>query len=125
MRKRIAIAVENCSQNEETVADHFARCSKFVVYEVMNNKIHCKETYFNPFKDQHGGTCQLPGFISQYNVDTIIAGGMGSKAVALFQSYDMEVVTSPGTEVQETLTSYLDGFISGYKECTSHHDECH
>lgn len=127
MNHRLAVAIEECSGNIDKVAEHFGRCSKFIVCEINQNKeVIMKETYFNPLSGHHGGQCQLPGYIKQFDVNTIIAGGMGRKAVANFHQYGIEVITAPGLEYDNALNLFLQNKLSGYEECAGHdHDhEC-
>jgi predicted Fe-Mo cluster-binding NifX family protein len=123
MNKRLAIAVEEINGNKPRVAEHFGHCTSFRVYEFNENKEIIKhESYNNPLSGHQGGACQLPAYVKQFEVNTIIAGGMGTKAVTLFQSYGIEVITAPGFDVEESLKEYLAGNISGYTECTEHHN---
>lgn len=124
MNHRLAIAIEECGNNEEVVAEHFGRCSKFIVCELNSeNKVIKKETYFNPLNGHHGGTCQLPAYIKQFDINTIIAGGMGRKAVANFHEFGIEVITAPGLRYEQALSLFSKGKLSGYEECAGHdHD---
>ena len=125
MNHRLAIAVEEASTGEEKVAEHFGRCSKFILYELNGDKEIIKtESYFNPLNGQHGGTCQLPGYIRQFEVNTIIAGGMGAKAVENFHSFGIEVITAPGVKVEEAFRLFTEGKLSGYDACAGHDHEC-
>lgn len=121
MNHRLALAIEECSDNVDKVAEHFGRCSKFIVCEINQNKeVIMKETYFNPLSGHHNGQCQLPGYIKQFDVNTIIAGGMGRKAVANFHQYGIEVITAPGLQYEEALNLFLQNKLSGYEECAGH-----
>lgn len=121
MNQRLAIALEECAGNIDKVAEHFGKCSKFIVCEINPNKeVVMKETYFNPLNSHHGGQCQLPGYIKQFDVNTIIAGGMGRKAVANFHQYGIEVITAPGLQYEEALNLFLQNKLSGYEECAGH-----
>lgn len=122
MTQRIAIAIEEIN-NQELVAEHFGRCSKFYVCEFdEQNKILKTETFFNPLAGQHSGACQLPGYVKQFNVNTIIAGGMGQKAVSNFLEYGINVITAPGRVYEEALKLYLEGKLEGYEACTHGHN---
>lgn len=117
MNKRVAIAIE---ENEliESVAEHFSKCIKFKVFELDDEKTLIKtETYFNPLIGEHNGVCQLPGYIKQFNVNTIIAGGMGQKAVDSFQRFGINVITAPGFEYKAALNLFIEGKIAGYEAC--------
>ncbi len=121
MNQRLAIAIEECPGNIDKVAEHFGRCSKFVVCEINPAKeVVLKETYFNPLSGYHGGQCQLPGYIKQFDVNTIIAGGMGRKAIANFHQYGIEVITAPGLKYEEALNLFLMNKLNGYEECAGH-----
>jgi predicted Fe-Mo cluster-binding NifX family protein len=125
MANRIAIAIEDGTGNTEIVAEHFGRCSKFVIHELgMNNETLRKETYFNPLAGHGNGTCQLPGYIKQFDVNLIIAGGMGQKAISNFNSFGIEVITAPGLEAEHALSLYLQQKLSGYTECAGHNHNC-
>ena len=120
MNRRLAVAIEE-SDSEERVAEHFGRCSKFSICELDERNIVVKqESYFNPLSGEHGGACQLPAYVKQFNVGVIIAGGMGRKAVAGFQQLGIEVITAPGLLYKEALDLFAQGKLSGYEECAGH-----
>jgi predicted Fe-Mo cluster-binding NifX family protein len=122
MNQRLAVAIEEIG-SEERVAEHFGRCTKFNVCELdENKKVINKETYFNPLAGEHSGACQLPGYVKQYNVETIIAGGMGQKAVSNFLAFGINVITAPGLLYEEALNLFIQGKLSGYEACTHEHD---
>lgn len=125
MNQRLAVAIEE-NGLEERVAEHFGRCSKFNVCELDEQKKILKtEIFFNPLAGEHGGSCQLPGYVKQFNVSTIIAGGMGQKAVSNFLSYGIDVITAPGLLYEEALNRFIQGKLLGYEACKHNHDHEH
>lgn len=125
MNHRLAIAVEENSGAGEKVAEHFGRCSKIIIFELGDDKnVIKKETYFNPLNGHHGGVCQLPGYVNQYDVNTIIAGGMGAKAIANFHSFNIDVITAPGMDCEDALNNFREDKLSGYEECAGHSHDC-
>jgi len=125
MSQRIAVAIEESGTNE-IVAEHFVRCSQFNVCELDDQKkISKKEIYFNPLSGEHNGACQLPAYVKQFNVDIIIAGGMGQKAVSNFQSYGIKVITAPGLMYEEALSLFINGKLSGFEVCSHEYDHHH
>ena len=122
MNQRLAIAIEETG-TKEIVAEHFGRCSKFNVCELDEGKNIIKnETYFNPLAGEHGGSCQLPGYVKQFSVSTIIAGGMGQKAVSNFLEYGISVITAPGLLYKDVLELFIQGKLSGYEICAHNHE---
>ena len=125
MNQRIAVAIEE-NGSQEKVAEHFGRCSKFNVCELDEQKQVMKnETYFNPLAGEHGGACQIPGYVKQFNVNTIIAGGMGQKAVSNFLSFGIDVITAPGLLYEEAINLFIQGKLNGYTVCAHKHHHGH
>jgi predicted Fe-Mo cluster-binding NifX family protein len=125
MNQRLAVAIEE-NGPEERIAEHFARCTKFNVCELdEQNKIVKKEVYFNPLAGEHSGACQLPGYVKQFNVNAIIAGGMGQKAISNFNSFGIDVITAPGLLYEEAVNNYIQGKLAGYESCKHDHDHGH
>jgi predicted Fe-Mo cluster-binding NifX family protein len=121
MNQRIAVAIEE-NGNEERVAEHFGRCSKFAVCEIDDQKnIINTESFFNPLAGEHSGACQIPAYVKQFNVNTIIAGGMGQKAVTNFLSFGIDVITAPGLLFNEAISGFNEGKLSGYQVCANDH----
>ena len=122
MNYRFAVAIEE-NGTELKVAEHFGRCSKFYVCELDEQKSISKtEIFFNPLSGEHGGACQLPGYVKQFNVQTIIAGGMGQKAVSNFLAFGINVITAPGLLYEDALKSFIQGKLNGYETCTHNHE---
>jgi predicted Fe-Mo cluster-binding NifX family protein len=122
MSHRVAIAIEEVG-NKEIVAEHFGRCTKFNVCELDEHKKLLKtETFFNPLAGEHSGSCQLPAYVKQFNANTIIAGGMGRKAVSHFIEYGINVITAPGLLYEEALNLFIQGKLSGYEICSHGHE---
>lgn len=125
MNYRLAVAIEE-NGPEEIVAEHFGRCTKFNVCELdSGNNIIKTEAFFNPLTGDHGGACQLPGYINQFNVNAIIAGGMGQKAVSNFLSFGIDVITAPGLIYEDAVRRYVKGELKGYEVCSNNHNHNH
>lgn len=121
MNRRLAIAVEEFSGNIYKVAENFGKCSKFIICEINSRKqVVIKETYFNPLNGHHNEQYQLPGYIKQFEVNTIIAGGMGREAVLNFHKYGIDVFIAPGLQYEEALNLFLQDKLSGCEENAGH-----
>lgn len=110
--KKIAIAA-----NDTIVADHFGHCDGFAIYTVGDDGKAQKAYIPNPG--------HKPGFLPNYlhdqGVQVIIAGGMGSGAVEIFQEKGIEVFTGAKGSVDEVISSYLDGtLLSSGSVCHEH-----
>jgi predicted Fe-Mo cluster-binding NifX family protein len=73
--------------------------------EVEDNQILKKETLVPP--PHEPGV--LPSWLHQLGTNVVIAGGMGQRAVSLFDEKGIKVVTgAPTLEPEELVNSYLN-----------------
>ena len=84
---------------------HFGHCQEFALVEVEGNEISKKEMLVPP--PHEPGV--LPNWLHELGADVIIAGGMGQRAVGLFQERGIKVVTgAPALTPEEIVNSYLN-----------------
>jgi predicted Fe-Mo cluster-binding NifX family protein len=115
---KIAVASEG-----EMVTEHFGYCESFSIFEAENNKIVKSETIANP--GHKPGF--LPNFLNDRGVNVIIAGGMGSGAIEIFDEKGIEVVTGARGNAKAAAEQYISGKLkSKGSVCNEHqhHDEC-
>jgi predicted Fe-Mo cluster-binding NifX family protein len=87
---------------------HFGHCQEFALVEVEGNEIQKKEILVPP--PHEPGV--LPRWLHQLGADVIIAGGMGQRAVGLFEENGIKVVTgAPALAPEELVNSYLDNTL--------------
>jgi predicted Fe-Mo cluster-binding NifX family protein len=67
----------------------------------------------------------MPRFIQGLGVDTILAGGMGPRAIDMFSRFGIDVATGLTGTVRDVVESYLRGEVSGTVPCRHDHaDGC-
>ncbi len=112
MNMKIAIPVAN-----ERLAMHFGHCETFALIDVdiAARKIVKREDVDAP-PHQPG---LLPAWLAERGATTIIAGGMGQRAQALFTQSGIEVIIGAPAETPENLvTAYMAGtLVSGENVC--------
>ena len=82
MQKRIAIPLEN-----GILCSHFGHCEQFAIIDVENNNIS-GETLVTPPPHEPG---LLPAWLAEKAVTDVIAGGMGQRAINLFNQQNINV----------------------------------
>lgn len=115
---KVAIANEN-----GRVSGHFGHCLGFQVYEIEGQKIMGSVFLNNP--GHKPGF--LPKFLSERDVDVIIAGGMGERAQKLFRENNIDVVVGVTGELQVAIESFVEGKLeSTGSVCREHqhHGSC-
>ena len=115
---RVAVASE-----EGNVAQHFGHCQNYEIYDVIGPEIVGTEVIANPG--------HKPGFLLGYladkGVNVMIAGGMGSSAVELFNERNIEVVVGANGRGAEVVALYLQGHLKSTGSVChehQHHEDC-
>jgi predicted Fe-Mo cluster-binding NifX family protein len=113
---KIAVASEN-----EVVTQHFGYCQTFTIYNVKDNKI--TETNNEPNPGHEAGF--LPRFLGDMQVTTIISGGMGNKAVELFNAQGIEVVIGASGASKQAALDFIEGKLKSTGVPCSEHNHDH
>ncbi|OQY19688.1 MAG: ATPase [Desulfobacteraceae bacterium 4572_35.1] len=92
------------------LAMHFGHCDTFTITTVdQDNTIIGKEEVQAPPHEPG----LLPRWLSERDVDIIIAGGMGQRAQQLFSDRGIKVVVgAPAESIDNIVTNYLEGKLT-------------
>ena len=101
---KIAIATDG-----EHISSHFGRCPSFTVIEIDGEKIVHREILENP--GHHPG--YLPQFFHERGIGCIIAGGMGGKAMGLFNQFNIDIITGVSGRVEQIIDQMAKGSLQG------------
>lgn len=113
--KKIAISAEG-----DQVSAHFGHCEGFFEFTIEAGKPEGKQFVANP--GHKPGF--LPNFLHDRGVRVIIAGGMGSGAVEIFQEKGIDVYTGAQGSVDEIARQYADGTLTSTGSvCHEHQHE--
>jgi len=82
MKKRIAVPLQN-----GILCSHFGHCQQFAIIETDNKNI-TGETLITPPPHEPG---LLPAWLAEKGVTDVIAGGMGQRAISLFNHENINV----------------------------------
>lgn len=98
---------------------HFGHCQDFAIIEVKDNQIISKQVLIPP--PHEPGV--LPAWLHDLGTNVVIAGGMGHRAIDLFNQAGIEVVTGAEVEEPETLVkNYLNNaLVTGANACSDDH----
>ncbi len=96
---------------------HFGHCEIFEVIDVdPETKTIKGKSSLKPPPHQPG---VLPPFLADQGVTLVIAGGMGQRAINLFEERGIHVIVgAPAADPEKLVMSYLDGSLaSGQNVC--------
>ena len=121
---RIAISAANNNGLDSRVSEHFGRCPYFIIVDVEGQEVTAVTAVDNPYYGNHAPG-QVPAFINSQGVQVMLTGGMGGRAVAFFQQYNIEPLGGASGTVHQALQSYLSGELRGVEPCAGDHDHHH
>ena len=117
--KRIALACDDDLGLEGQMSARFGRCPYYSLVEVEGGDIIKIEVVANPYYHHHEPGV-IPHFINTKGVQVMIAGGMGARAIEMFNGFGIEVATGAMGKVENVVKAYLRGEISGVYPCEEH-----
>ncbi len=123
---RIVLASDDPRGLDGSLSPHFGRCPYYTVVDVEDGQVVDVRVVENPYYQSHAPGV-VPQYIKSLGADVIIAGGMGPRAMTLFEEFGVEVVTTGGpAPIQEVLLAYLSGRLKGAVACEEHghHGPC-
>lgn len=104
MNKKIAIPLEN-----GVLCSHFGHCEKFAIVEINNNVI----TNISEVTPPEHVPGLYPKWVARFGVTDVIAGGMGEKAITLFNEQNINVfVGAPIKQASELVTDFIASKLS-------------
>ncbi len=113
---RVAISADDSNGLDSVVSPHFGRCPYYVLVDLDGREVSQVSAVENPYYGHHQPG-QVPGFIDSQGVDVMLAGGIGWRAIGIFQQYGILAVTGAAGSVRHALEQYLDGRLHGAEPC--------
>ncbi|MGL5124567.1 MAG: NifB/NifX family molybdenum-iron cluster-binding protein [Fusobacteriaceae bacterium] len=101
-----------------TVESHFGHCSHFKIFKIEDNEVVGFEVHKTPVHEPGA----FPKYLGNLNINVIITGGMGQKAIDLFKAQNIDVILGAAGNIEEVLSVYLNGLLnSNGTPCTHNH----
>jgi predicted Fe-Mo cluster-binding NifX family protein len=121
---RIAVSADNSNGLESVVSPHFGRCPYFVLVDMEGQDVTAVTAVNNPYYGNHRPG-QVPGFIDSHDVNVMLTGGMGHRAIMFFEQFGIQPVTGAGGTVRQSLERYLGGALQGAAPCRESVEHAH
>lgn len=104
MEKYIAVPLEG-----GVLCAHFGHCEEFAIVKVVDNEIREIKTLTPP---EHVPGL-YPRWVASFGVTDVIAGGMGQKAINLFNEQNINAfVGAPIDKVENLVNNFIAGNLS-------------
>ena len=121
---RIAISADDRNGLDSVVSPHFGRCPYYILVDVDSHEVEALNAIDNPYYGQHSPGV-VPGFIHSQDVDVMLTGGMGGRAIASFKQLGVEAVSGASGTVRRALELYLGGQLRGVQPCRESIEHAH
>ncbi len=109
---------------EDQVGQHFGKVLNYIIYDTETG-----ETSILPNTSEHNGGVGLPPeLMSENAVNVMLCGGLGTKAVAMFDQYGIEVFVGAQGTIRDALNAWKEGKLekaNPNNACTSHDHHDH
>ena len=102
-----------------TMSPHFGHCEQFAFFEVDDDSKEIINTEYIPSPPHQPGL--LPVWLAERGAGVIIAGGMGPRAVDLFQQRGINVVLgATESDPAQAVLSHLGGTLTTGENVCDH-----
>ena len=99
------------STDAGSVSAHFGRCPTFTIVKIEDGKVLERDEVTNP-GHQPGF---IPQFLSDRGVECIVAGGMGHRAMALFDEFGIQTILGIKGSIDNVIGKLSNGELKGGK----------
>lgn len=121
-KRIIAITAQSAEGLAATIGAHFGRCPNYTLVTVdEQGEVAEVESIDNPFFRSHQPGA-VPSFLQEKGASVVLSGGMGMRAVNLFNQYGIEVATGVSGTCADALQDYLGGRVRGSSPCSHGRD---
>ncbi len=99
---RLCIPSETKGGLDDQVGYHFGRVPSYTIYDKKTNEVEIV-----PNKSSHMGGKKLPAeLLQEQNVDIMLCGGVGRRAIQLFEQYGIEVYVGAQGKVKDAIEQF-------------------
>ena len=118
---KICIPVLTQQGMNSPLSSHFGQADHFAMYDEETKQL----TFFSNAGHHHGGKLTPAEVIQQAGAQVVLCGGLGTKAVQLFQHAGIRVFNQASGTVADVLAAYQAGKLPEATDATACHDHAH
>jgi len=106
---RIALPTTNGQGMDGELFPHFGGASHYIFVEVLDGEIKAHQVVAAPWTEHTHG--QVPKFIHRLGTDVVIASSIGIRAIDMFDTMGIVVLTGAGGRIEDVVSAYLSGTL--------------
>ena len=116
---RIAISAQDDQGLDGVVAHHFGRCPFYALVDVEGHTVVSIDVLANPYFNKHQPGA-VPYFIQQQGAEVMVAGGMGRRAIDLFEQMNIESYSGAAGTIRRAVEMVVGGQLTEAVPCRDH-----
>lgn len=104
---------------EDMVGQHFGRAPTYTAMDAETKMVELIENT----SQHHGGSMLPPELLAEYGIDVMLCGGLGPKAVQMFENFGIEVFVGAQGKVSDAIAAWEAGELARAADnnvCHSH-----
>jgi len=105
---RIVVPCSTSAGLDSELSQHFGRCPYFAVVEVEAGEITSCRHIENPHGQNHVPGA-VPALCVDLGADVLLCGGIGARAIGLFEQAGVAVSSQHSGTLRESIASHLSG----------------
>ncbi len=111
-------------RQDNHIDDHFGHCEFYGVYTLSENKEIVNQEVI-PSTQGCGCKSNIASVLANQGVKVMLAGGIGSGAINVLNSFGIEVIRGCTGNAHEAVKLYQAGLLQDSGESCHHHDHDH
>jgi predicted Fe-Mo cluster-binding NifX family protein len=118
---KICIPILQQNGFESPISSHFGQASGFALIDEETNTL----SFMLNSGTHHGGTKSPAELIAEAGANVVLCGGLGVKAVRLFEQFGIHVYNNASGTVTEVLKAYKAGQLPEATDATACQSHAH
>ena len=102
---KVCIPTESNFGLDDHLSQHFGRAQTFTVVDMETGKVKV----IRNDSSHMGGSKLPPEILAEHGVDVMIVGGLGPKAITMFESFGIKVVVGGSGLVRDVIEDWKAG----------------
>ncbi|PIE31273.1 dinitrogenase iron-molybdenum cofactor biosynthesis protein [candidate division KSB3 bacterium] len=118
---KICIPVLDLNGLKSKISQHFGKAATFAIVDDETMEV----TALTNDGQHHGGVLAPPDIIEQAGVDVVLCGGLGIKAVRMFEEKGIHVYNNASGTVEDVVKAYKEGLLPEATDANACQEHAH
>lgn len=116
----VSVPISDDQGLESAVNGHFGKAPSYLIFDTETGK----SSVLDNRSDHMGGVDSPPDYMAKNGVSVVVCSGLGTKALTLLRSLDIDVFVGATGQAKDALAQWRSGTLSEARDenaCKDHH----